>query len=92
MPNWGLFLLGVSLKRRQLYTLKLDAAHSRVKGALEPLFQTQNRYRDIAIHPDRKTFFIITESQGLTTAIKRESTKEMNHPGMIFQFRYRNRN
>ena len=89
IPNWSSSLLVVSLKHGQLYRLKLDSSRSRIEEKTESLFRTQNRYRDIAIHPDGKTFYLITDSEGLTKAIKGGSTKDLHHPGTILQFSFR---
>ena len=89
ISNWSSSLLVVSLKHGQLYRLKLDNSRSRIEENPESLFRTQNRYRDIAIHPDGKTFYIITDSGGLTKAIKGGSTKDLHHPGTILQFSFR---
>jgi len=89
IPNWSSSLLVVSLKHGQLYRLKLDSSRSRIEENPESLFRTQNRYRDIAIHPDGKTFYLITDSEGLTKAIKGGSTKDLHHPGTILQFSFR---
>jgi glucose/arabinose dehydrogenase len=88
IPNWSSSLLVVSLKHGQLYRLKLDDSRSRIEESPESLFRTQNRYRDIAIHPDGKTFYLITDSEGLTKASQGGSTKDLHHPGTILQFRY----
>ena len=89
IPYWSSSLLVVSLKHGQLYRLKLDNSLSRIEEKPESLFRTQNRYRDIAIHPDGKTFYLITDSEGLTKAIKGGSTKDLHHPGTILQFSFR---
>ena len=88
ISNWSSSLLVVSLKHGQLYRLKLDNSRSRIEENPESLFRTQNRYRDIAIHPDGKIFYIVTDSEGLTKAIKGGSSKELHHPGAILQFSY----
>ena len=36
----------------------------RIPGDAVAYFKTTNRYRDIAIHPDRRTFYICTDSAG----------------------------
>jgi PQQ-dependent dehydrogenase (s-GDH family) len=91
IPNWSSSLLVVSLKHGQLYRLKLDNSLSLIEERPESLFRTQNRYRDITIHPDGKTLYIITDSEGLTKAIRGGSTKDLHHPGTILQFSFRDR-
>ena len=88
IPNWSPSLLVLSLKYGQLYRFKLDNSLSQIEEKPDLLFRTQNRYRDIAIHPDGKIFYIVTDSEGLTKAIKGGSSKELHHPGAILQFSY----
>ena len=88
IANWSSSLLVVSLKHGQLYRLKLDNSLSTVYETPELLFRTQNRYRDIAIHPNGKTFYIITDSEGLTKALAGGSTSKLHHPGTILKFSY----
>ena len=90
IPNWSPSLLVVSLKHGQIYRLKLNTTQSEVKEPPKPFFRTQNRYRDIAIHPDGKTFFIITDNRGLASSLSGGSTQELDHPGTILRFNYRN--
>ena len=78
----------VSLKHGQLYRLKLDNSLTTVYETTEPLFRTQNRYRDIAIHPNGKAFYIITDSKGLTKALAGGSTSKLHHPGTILKLSY----
>ena len=78
----------VSLKHGQLYRLKLDNSLTTVYETPELLFRTQNRYRDIAIHPNGKIFYIIIDSEGLTKALAGGSTSKLHQPGTILKFSY----
>jgi len=75
IPNWGNSLLIPSLKRGTVFRLKLSAdGNSIVRDALE-VWRTKNRYRDVAINPDGKRFYIVTDKEG-------------ENPGAILEFEY----
>lgn len=47
---------------------------------------TQNRYRDIAIHPNGKIIYVITDSGGTTSGPSGSSSLTVTHPGTILIF------
>jgi hypothetical protein len=61
---------------------------STLQGEPESLFRMVNRYRDIAIHPDGGTFYIVTDDQSLTQDLDGLPTSELQNPGAILEFRY----
>jgi aldose sugar dehydrogenase len=67
IPAWKNSLLLTSLKRGRVYILKLDPNGGKVVGEPIEAFYTQNRYRDIAVSPDGKEIFILTDETGNTT-------------------------
>ncbi|NND06558.1 MAG: T9SS type A sorting domain-containing protein [Saprospiraceae bacterium] len=87
IPSFNRSLLVTSLKRGRVYLLKLDEQGTSVVGDTAQLFYTQNRYRDIAIHPDGKTFFLITDQGGRTAdAAGLNATGNLQNPGAILKF------
>jgi PQQ-dependent dehydrogenase (s-GDH family) len=75
IPGWGSSLLIPSLKRGTVFRVRLSADRQSVVGDAVEIWQTRNRYRDLAIHPDGKTFYIATDVVGA-------------NPGAILEFRY----
>ena len=69
IPSWENSLLARGMTRGRVYRLKLTADGLRVSGEALEYFQTPNRYRDIAIHPDQRTFYFSTDTQGRTTKL-----------------------
>ena len=67
IPSWNNSLLVTSLKRGRIYRLKLDEDGTAVVGDTIQHFYTQNRYRDIEVDPDGKTFYILTGQRGRTS-------------------------
>ena len=89
IPNWKNSLLITSLKKGRLYKVQLDDAGTSVVGEPEQLFYTTNRYRDIAIDPDGKSFYIITDVSGKTAdASGMNIITTMENPGAILKFTY----
>lgn len=75
IPNWGNSLLIPSLKRGTVFRLKLSADGNSIVGEPLEIWRTKNRYRDVAINPDGKTFYVATDNGG-------------ENPGAILEFQY----
>jgi PQQ-dependent dehydrogenase (s-GDH family) len=68
IPGWDSVLLLTTLKRGSLYVLPLDASRRKAGGPISRYLQTENRYRDVAVHPDGRTLYVATDSGGLVEA------------------------
>jgi len=64
------------LKRGTVFRLQLSADGNSIVGEAVEIWQTKNRYRDVALNPDGKTFFVATDNDG------------GQNPGAILQFQY----
>jgi PQQ-dependent dehydrogenase (s-GDH family) len=91
IPGWANSLLLPGMTRGLVYRMKLAEDGQSVVGPNEELFRTQNRYRDMAIGPDARTFYLATDPAGLgrTTDLSGKSTLEYANPGAIMEFRYK---
>jgi hypothetical protein len=78
-------LLVPSLRNGAVYALKLTKDGGSVQGNVLPLFRTHNRYRDIAVSPDRTKIYIAatSASQGPGTG---EQSAPLDAPGAILEF------
>ena len=85
-PGWRRSLLVTSLKRGAIYVANLKSA-TRVAGAPKPMFRTVNRYRDVTVSPDGRTFYVITDSRGLTGTPDGGATSALEHPGAVLELR-----
>ena len=47
-----------------------------------------NRYRDIAIDPDGRTFYVATDQRGLGRDRAQRPTTDLSNPGVILKIRY----
>lgn len=88
IPNWGRSLLVVSLKRGLVYRMVLGPTGLTIPGDTIPYWYTQNRYRDLAMNPDKRTFYIATDNSGSTSGPSGNTTTTMNNPGAILEFQY----
>ncbi len=79
-------LLMPALKDGTVYRLVLAHDGKRVTS-VEPLWRTTNRYRDTAISPDGKTFYVATDSAGNTKDETGTPTSELANPGSILEFK-----
>ncbi len=88
IPGWDAMLLLTTLKRGSLYVLPLDASRRKAAGPLMRYFQSQNRYRDVTVHPDGRTIYIATDISGVVEAFAGGATPELEHKGAILAFTY----
>jgi PQQ-dependent dehydrogenase (s-GDH family) len=88
IPGWANSALLLSLKSGLVYRLKLSPDGASVVGEASEHFKTTNRYRDIAIHPDGRTIFLVTDNQGSSTDAAGRSTRALANPGAIVAFSY----
>lgn len=89
IPGWENSLLLTSLKRGRVYRLQLNASGDEVIGEVTNHFYTQNRYRDIAISPDGKSIYIITDESGNTADASGYNRADgIVDPGVILKFTY----
>jgi PQQ-dependent dehydrogenase (s-GDH family) len=78
-------LLVPSLRNGAVYALKLTKDGGSVQGNVLQLFRTHNRYRDIAVSPDRTKIYVAatSASQGPGTG---EQSAPLDAPGAILEF------
>ncbi|MCW2880006.1 MAG: gdhB [Sphaerisporangium sp.] len=87
IPGWGPSLLMPSLKNGTVYRLPLNPDGVTIGEPLE-LWRTVNRYRDIAIAPDNRTFYVATDAGGLARDANGLPTNVLANPAAILEFRY----
>lgn len=88
IPGWSNSLLMPTLKRGTLYRLKLSSDGRKTVGDAIGYFSTPNRYRDLALHPDKRRLYLCTDSEGVTSGPMGGHTTNLTHPGAILEFRY----
>ena len=86
IPGWSNSALILSLKSGTVYRVKLNADGLSAAGDPAAHFKTTNRYRDIALHPDGRTIYLVTDSQGSSTDASGRPTRALANPGAILAF------
>ncbi|MCP4383551.1 MAG: c-type cytochrome [Hyphomicrobiales bacterium] len=88
IPGWDNSLIVPTLKRGSLYRIPLTPDGLAPRGPIERLFQSPNRFRDVAIGPDSRTIYVITDSGGIAESPAGGTTFELQNPGSILAFTY----
>jgi PQQ-dependent dehydrogenase (s-GDH family) len=88
IPGWSNSLIVTTLKRGSLYRIPLNEDGVTVAGTIERYFQSENRFRDLAISPDGKSIYVATDPGGLAEKTGGGVVFEMQNPGSILVFTY----
>lgn len=88
VPGWGPSLLVPSLKEGSVFRVELSEDKQSVKGRGLQLFNTTNRYRDVVVAPDQRSFFVITDHDGDTSGPTQGTTDNLSNRGAILEYRY----
>ena len=88
VPGWKVSLLATALKTGTVYRMALSDDGRSLVGEAIPYFKTTNRYRDVAVGPDGRTFYVITDSANWTVGPDGIPTNELENPGAILAFTY----
>jgi hypothetical protein len=71
-----------------VYRLPLAAGGRAVHEPPVGVFKTTNRYRDIAVHPTQRTFYLATDPTGRTADDAGTPTQSLANPGSILEFSF----
>ena len=88
IPGWKNSLMVLSLIRGAVYRLQLAADGRSVKEPPTELFRSANRYRDIAINPDGRTFYLATDPSGPNRDASGAVVQKLANPGSILEIKY----
>jgi PQQ-dependent dehydrogenase (s-GDH family) len=88
VPGWNTSLLLPAMLRGLIYRMVLAPDGRSVVGAPIEYFKTTNRYRDLAVAPDQRTFYIVTDNDGRTLDEKGTPVRTVANPGAILEFKY----
>jgi PQQ-dependent dehydrogenase (s-GDH family) len=88
VPGWKTSLLLPVMLRGLVYRMALSPDGRSVVGGPIEYFKTTNRYRDLAVAPDQRTFYIITDNDGRTMDDKGASVRVVANPGAVLEFKY----
>jgi len=88
IPGWGNSALILSLKTGTVFRVKLGSDGTAAAGDPTKHLKSTNRYRDIAIHPNGRTIYLATDSQGSSTDDAGRTSRTLANPGSILAFTY----
>jgi quinoprotein glucose dehydrogenase len=88
VPGWNSSLLLPAMLRGLIYRIPLAADGRSAAGPPIELFKTTNRYRDLAVGPDQRTFYVVTDNDGRTIDEKGAPVRVVANPGAILEFKY----
>jgi PQQ-dependent dehydrogenase (s-GDH family) len=90
IAGWANSVLQTGMTMGRVYRVKLSEDGRSAVGTDEELFRTANRYRDIAIGRDQRSFYLVTDNDGLgrTTDPAGASVRTFANPGSVLEFKY----
>ena len=88
IPGWDNSLLALSLLRGAVFRVPLRADGRAVGGPPLAYFKTTNRYRDIALNPDGRRFYFVTDIEGRTTDDTGALSRTVANPGAVIEFTF----
>jgi len=88
VPGWKTSLLLPVMLRGLVYRMLLAPDGKSVVGGPIEYFKTTNRYRDLAVGPDQRTIYIVTDSDGATIDGNGTRTRMLANPGAVLEFKY----
>lgn len=90
IPEWDNSALMVTLKHGVIYQQPLSEDGTEAVGSPVQWLFTQNRYRDLAFSPDKRSVFLATDTGGAVTPAFGDdpSSNIVHNPGAILMFTY----
>lgn len=88
IPSWNDSLLALSMLRGVVYRLPLASDGRSVQDPPIEIFKTTNRYRDIALSADQRSFYLATDTTGRTADDAGAPTQALANPGSLLEFTY----
>jgi len=90
ISGWATSILQTGMTMGRVYRVKLSDDGRTAVGSNEELFRTANRYRDIGIGRDQRTFYLVTDNNGLgrTTDPSGARVTTFANPGSVLEFKY----
>jgi PQQ-dependent dehydrogenase (s-GDH family) len=89
VPEFGDSLLVTSLKQGVVFRIPLGHDGRARPKETEKIFETENRYRDTAVDPTGRIFYISTDNAGPMLGDDGRPHTKLANPGSILEFRAR---
>ena len=88
IPGWQRSLLVTGMRTGAIYRVKLTEDGRRVSGAPLEYFRNATRYRDLALAPDGRRIFVVTDNAGTLADPANRRVDTLEHPGTLLEFSY----
>ncbi|MGB8194360.1 MAG: T9SS type A sorting domain-containing protein, partial [Chitinophagaceae bacterium] len=88
IPGWYPSLLVPTLRKGTLYRIKMNLGMTATITDTIPYFRSNNRYRDLALSPDGKKIYLITDSIGSTSGPSGTGTSSLTNRGDIIEYTF----
>jgi PQQ-dependent dehydrogenase (s-GDH family) len=91
IPGWATSILQTGMTTGRVYRVTLSEDGRTAVGESEELFRAANRYRDLAVGPGGRTFYLATDNDGFgqTLDLNDARVDTFANPGAIVEFTYR---
>jgi PQQ-dependent dehydrogenase (s-GDH family) len=86
IPAWSPSILVAGMVTGTIYRIPMNAG---TPGTPLTYFKAQDRYRDLAIAPDGRRIYVVTDAHGRGLTSSGEPTAELAHPGALLEFTYK---
>jgi PQQ-dependent dehydrogenase (s-GDH family) len=84
IPGWNSSILVAGMTSGVVYRVPLNATNA----APLTYFKAEDRYRDLAVAPDGRRIYVVTDAHGRTVTGSGEMTASLAHPGALLEFTY----
>lgn len=88
IPGWRPSLLVTGMRTGAIYRVPLAGDGRTVSGAPLLYFKQNDRYRDLAIAPDGRRIFVVTDNMGSVLDANWQRVEQVAHPGALIEFTY----
>lgn len=88
IPGWANSILITGMRAGAVYRLKLTADGQHVDGKPVQYFKSNDRYRDIAINPDGRRIYLVTDNHGVTADASGRTTDILTNPASLLELTY----
>jgi PQQ-dependent dehydrogenase (s-GDH family) len=88
IPGWRPSLLVTGMRTGAIYRVPLAADGRSVAGPPLMYFKQNDRYRDIAVAPDGRRIFAVTDNMGSVLDANWQRVEQVAHPGALVEFTY----
>lgn len=89
IPAWKNSLLMTTLKAGKLIRLKLSNDGKQIIGEPKEYFAGELRYRDLAVSPDGREIYLVTDKSSVTSGPSKENPEDTELRGCILVFTYK---